>query len=403
MAMGNRPEVKTASGPVVALDVGLLAQQLATAMARVPFRHPFAGTSSPASNLVISMTREVTRAFMGYSSALRIPEFRSLELMLDDICKVIMPPVVRSLDVESHTVEYGGVPGVLYRPRHAAPVGLILYLHGGGYIGTSPNMYAFFTARVCRDTDCAVFVADYRLAPEFPYPAGAEDASASYTDLVARGVPAERIFLAGDSGGGGLATTLLLEPPAHVLPVRPAGLVLFSPEVDLRMDEPSITENAERDILPWNIPTAAYLHGFDATSKEVSPLTADLSGFPPTCVTWGGDEMFRDPIRRFVARLRQAGVSIEAQEFPGMFHVFPILVPWADASRDAFGLVRSFIHQIVEGTPPITRTASLIPDGAASLASSPGAEPVATDTNKTGKSAGNESMRRRKVRTPPSH
>src|SRR6516164_8433028 len=99
MAMGNRPEVKTAPAPVVALDLGLLAQQLATAMARVPFRHPFAGNSSPASNLVISMTREVTRAFMGYSSALRIPEFRSLELMLDDICKVIMPPVVRSLDV----------------------------------------------------------------------------------------------------------------------------------------------------------------------------------------------------------------------------------------------------------------------------------------------------------------
>ena len=237
MAMGNRPEVKTAPAPVVALDVGLLAQQLATAMARVPFRHPFAGNSSPASNLLISMTREVIRAFMGYSSALRIQEFRSLELVLDDICKVIMPPVVRSLDVESHAVEYGGVPGVLYRPRHAAPVGLILYLHGGGYIGTSPNMYAFFTARVCRDTGSAVFVADYRLAPEFPYPAGAEDASAAYTDLVAHGVPAERIFLAGDSGGGGLSTTLLLEPLAHVLPVRPAGLVLFSPEVDLRLDE----------------------------------------------------------------------------------------------------------------------------------------------------------------------
>jgi monoterpene epsilon-lactone hydrolase len=380
MAMGNRPEVKTASAPIVALDLGLLAQQLATAMARVPFCHPFAGNSSPASNLVISMTREVIRAFMGYSSALRIPEFRSVELVLDDICKVIMPPVVRSLDVESHAVEYGGVPGVLYRPRHGSPVGLILYLHGGGYIGTSPNMYAFFTARVCRDTDCAVFVADYRLAPEFPYPAGAEDASAAYTDLVARGVPPERIFLAGDSGGGGLATTLLLEPLAHVLPVRPAGLVLFSPEVDLRLDEPSITENAERDILPWNIPTAAYLHGFDATSKEVSPLTADLSGFPPTCVTWGEDEMFRDPIRRYVDRLRQAGVSTEAQEFPGMFHVFPILVPWAEASRDVFGLVRSFIHQIVEDTPPITTTASLIPDRADSPASaSPGAERVATD------------------------
>jgi acetyl esterase/lipase len=297
---------------------------------------------------------------MGYSSSLRIPEFRSLELVLDDICKVIMPPVVRSLDVEWHSVEYGGVPGILYVPRHTAPVGVILYLHGGGYIGTSPTMYAFFTARVCRETECAVFVADYRLAPEFPYPAGAEDACAAYIDIVDRGVPAGRIFLAGDSGGGGLANTIL-ERPGHVLPARPAGLVLFSPEVDLTLDEPSITDNADRDILPWNIPTAAYLHGLSATKAEVSPLTADLSGFPPTCVTWGGDEMFRDPIRRYVQRLRDAGVQTDSEEFPGMFHVFQILMPWAEASRDAFRLVRSFIHKIVEDAPPLREIAALHP------------------------------------------
>jgi acetyl esterase/lipase len=215
-------------------------------------------------------------------------------------------------------------------------------------------MYAFFTSRVCRETDCAVFVADYRLAPEFPYPAGAEDASSVYAALIEAGAPPGRIFLAGDSGGGGLANTLLLEDPERVAPVRPAGLVLYSPEVDLLLDEPSITENADRDILPWNIPTTTYLHGVDASSESVSPLTADLSDFPPTCVVWGGDEMFRDPIRRYVKRLQHAGVRTEAQEFEGMFHVFPILVPWADDSRDVFRLVRDFIHDIVAEAPPLS-------------------------------------------------
>ena len=112
----------------------------------------------------------------------------------------------------------------------------MLYLHGGGYIGTSPNMYAFFTAQVCRQTGCAVFVADYRLAPEFPYPAGAEDASAVFEGDAPLGIPCERIFLAGDSGGGGLANTVLLEDPRRRAGA-PAGLVLFSPEVDLRLDE----------------------------------------------------------------------------------------------------------------------------------------------------------------------
>lgn len=353
MAMGNRPDVRTAPAPIAALDVSLLAGQLATALARVPFRHPFEGQSSPVSNLGISVTREVIRSFMGYASSLRIPEFRSLELVLDEICQWIMPPFVRSLDVESHPTEFGGVPGILYVPRHRRPAGVILYLHGGGYIGTSPTMYAFFTARVCRETECATFVADYRLAPEFPYPAGAEDASAVYADLVGLGIPPERIFLAGDSGGGGLANTLLLECPEHIDPVRPAGLVLFSPEVDLRLDEASVTENADRDILPWNIPTTAYLHGTDASSQPLDPLDADLSGFPPTCVTWGGDEMFRDPIRRYVQHLRAAGVPTDAREFEGMFHVFQILMPWADDSREAFRHVRDFIHRVVDDARPV--------------------------------------------------
>jgi monoterpene epsilon-lactone hydrolase len=353
MAMGNRPEVKTAPAPIVALDVSLLAGHFATALARVPFRHPFAGESSPVSNLGIAVTREVIRAFMGYASSLRIPEFRSLELVLDDICKRIMPPIVRSLDVEGRAAEFGGVPGILYVQRHQTPVGVVLYLHGGGYIGTSPTMYAFFTARVCRETGCAVFVADYRLAPEFPYPAGAEDASAIYMDLIGRGAPAARIFLAGDSGGGGLANTVLLECFERFDPVRPAGLLLFSPEVDLRLDEDSVTDNADRDILPWNIPTSAYLHGYDATSSPVAPLNADLHGFPPTCVTWGGDEMFRDPIRRYVARLRAAGVPTDAQEFEGMFHVFEILMPWADDSREVSRLVHRFIQRVLEDAPPL--------------------------------------------------
>ncbi len=354
MAMGNRPEVKTAVAPIVALDVTLLAQQLTTALARVPFRHPLRGQSSPLSNLGIAVTRELTRCFIGYASSLRIPEFRSLELVVDEICQWVMPPFVHSLDVDGFPSQFGGVPGILYVPRAVPPVGVILYLHGGGYIGTSPTMYAFFTSRVCRETECAVFVADYRLAPEFPFPAGAEDASAVYHDFTNRGVRRERIFIAGDSGGGGLANTLVLANPARIEPVYPAGLVLFSPEVDLQLDEPSITENAEHDILPWNIPTASYLHGFDPTAASVSPLTADLTGFPPTFVSWGGDEMFRDPIRRYVQRLRDAGVPTDAHEYEGMFHVFQMLMPWAEDSRDVFRRIHHFIHDLTSDLPPPT-------------------------------------------------
>ena len=352
MVMADRPEVETAAAPVVAIDTVLLAQQMLAALARLPFRRPLRGRSTPLSNLGANLTREVIRSFMGYCSSLPIAEFRSIELLLDDLCRVVMPPVVSARDVAHTRTTLGGVPGILYVPKGAPPQGVSLYLHGGGYIGTSPTMYAFFTSRICARTRCAVFVADYRLAPEFPFPAGLVDAGRVVEALTGAGVPPERLLVAGDSGGGGLATSLVLAAPRY-LPVRPAGVVLFSPEVDMRLDEPSVTENAAVDILPWNIPTSSYLHGVDASNGLVSAVDADLEGFPPTAVSWGGDEMFRDPIRRFVERLEAAGVDVHAHEVPGMFHVFQILMPWAEESRTIYDHVGRFADRILEGAPPL--------------------------------------------------
>ena len=338
---------------------------------------------------------------MGYASSLPIDEFRSIEQMLDGVCTAVMPPVVAAYGVQASRAEFGGVPGVLYLPPGRDPHGVILYLHGGGYIGTSPRMYSFFTAPLCRETGCAVFVADYRLAPEFPFPAGVEDAAAVLSELTHRGVPIERTFVAGDSGGGGLANTLILRRLAQVDATPPAGLILFSPEVDLELDEPSVTENAALDILPWNIPTAAYLHGVDPDEGFVGAAYANLTGFPPTFVTWGADEMFRDPIRRYVKRLDHAGVTNYACEVPGMFHVFPILVPWA-GEPVVYDEVRPLRRRLVADHPTYEnatdRTAT--DDGAAIGRGAPDEGPP--DTDDTAHDGGNEGRRRpRSGEAPP--
>jgi len=343
--------------PITALDTLLLGQQLTVALARIPFRRPLEGHSSRLSNLGQNVTREVIRSFMGYVTSLPVPEFRSIELLLDDLCQVVLPPIVHARGVDRTATEIGGVPGILYVPREGTPRGVILYLHGGGYIGTSPAMYAFFTSRIAATTGCATFVADYRLAPEFPFPAGLDDAGDVLDAVIAVGVPKERLFLAGDSGGGGLANSLVLAARETTHLVRPAGLILFSPEVDLGLGEPSVTENASRDILPWNIPTVPYLHGADATEGEASSINADLHGFPPTAISWGGDEMFRNPIRTFVRHLEDADVEVHAHEVPGMFHVFQILMPWADESQAIYEHVGQFVDGLLTDAPPL-------PDGA---------------------------------------
>jgi hypothetical protein len=75
----------------------------------------------------------------------------------------------------------------------------------------------------------------------------------------------------------------------------------------------------------------------------VSAVDQDVDGWPPALVAYGADEMFRDPIREFVAHLEAAGIETVALEEPGMFHVFPILMPWAEASRRVFRAVAGFV------------------------------------------------------------
>ncbi len=346
MVMGRRPNVRTASAPIAAVTVFGLAPSLAAGLMKVPFRRPWAGQQSLADNIGKAVTRQVMRTFMGYSSTLPTEEFRSLEIVLDDICWAVMPPITRAMDVAMTRGEVAGTSGEWYRPRGHPPRGTILYLHGGGYIGTSPTMYAAFNANMARESGCEVFCADYRLAPEFPFPAGLLDAIGVVEALLDGGVPPERLFVAGDSGGGGLATSLLLDGRAHHLP-RPAGLILISPEVDLNLDEPSITENAGNDILPWNIPVTPYLHGVDPHNKYVSAIYADLHGFPPTFVAFGDAEMFRDPIRAFIERLQDDDVELDVIEEPEMFHVYPFLMPWADASRRVFRRIGRFVDGLL--------------------------------------------------------
>ena len=207
-------------------------------------------------------------------------------------------------------------------------------------------MYSLFMAHLARVTGCAVFAADYRLAPEFPFPAAVDDVISVISDLRRQGLACEELVVAGDSGGGGLLGTVLDRMAREDLG-RPAGAVLFSPEVSLTLSEDSITDNAALDVLPWNIPVSPYLHGVDPDDDRVDVLRSNLEFWPPTFVVYGADEMFRDAIRELVTKLRAAKVPHLASEVEGMFHVFPFLLPWARESRHAYEQVGEFVRSVL--------------------------------------------------------
>jgi epsilon-lactone hydrolase len=360
MVMSDRPEVRTASWPVAAVDIAGLASSFIGAIGRLPFRDPWRGPGSQPRNLAVSATREFVRSLLGYASSLPIDEFRSLERVLDEIAGQVLPPFVALRGVASQKEVVGGVPGIWFRPvvsvgdvphqvHDPGRQATIVYLHGGGYIGTSPRMYAVFMAHLAQVTGCAVFVADYRLAPEFPYPAAVDDVLSVIRDLLGGGLAPEKLIIAGDSGGGGLVGTVLHRITESDMGV-PGAVLLFSPEVSLTLNEDSVTENAPLDVLPWNIPVNSYLHGIDPDDERVDVLLDDLAGWPPTFLAYGADEMFRDAIRQLAKKLHDAKVRHEISEVEGMFHVFPFLLPWAQESRDVYRRVGAFLESVLEQT-----------------------------------------------------
>lgn len=251
--------------------------------------------------------------------------------------------------VERGPGEWGGVSGISLRPHVADAGPRVLYLHGGAYCFGSPATHASFVARLASACEVCAFAASYRLAPEHPYPAALDDARAAYLAIAARHKPP---VLVGDSAGGGLALSLAIACRDEGLP-PPAGVALISPWVDLTCGGESIRINAGRDAMlrPQYLDrcASAYAGRFDRSDPRVSPLFADLSGLPAVVVHVAGQELFLSEGVGIAARLRDAGVDVEAKLYKGMWHDFHIhagMMKRADeAVTDLAGWIRERLAQ----------------------------------------------------------
>lgn len=229
------------------------------------------------------------------------------------------------------------VRGEWVRPSQARRGRVLLYLHGGGYICGAPRTHRAITARLARRLGIAVFALDYRLAPEHPYPAALEDALAAWRWLLERGYRADRIWVAGDSAGGGLALALMLAARQERLPL-PGACALFSPWTDLACTGAAIAENIDRCawFMPAQVRFAAGLYAGTAapTDPLVSPLYGDLAGLPPLILHASDSELLRDDTLRLAERAGAAGVPVTLKLWHGLPHAWPNfagLMPEGDA------------------------------------------------------------------------
>ena len=231
--------------------------------------------------------------------------------------------------------------------RSDGPV--MLYLHGGGYVIGSPRSHRHLSARLAQCMLGQVATLDYRLAPEAPWPAAVDDAVAAYRALLET-YPSQRIVIAGDSAGGGLAFISLIRALKQGLPM-PACLIAFSPWVNQQSDGASFDDPGVNDPL-ISRQDADFFADHYAPAKlrrhpEVSPLFADLAGLPPCLIQAGEREVFIADIRKFADALHNAGVPVRCEVWPTMFHVWHLYWPMLARARAAIDDVARFVQSHV--------------------------------------------------------
>lgn len=202
---------------------------------------------------------------------------------------------------------------------------VIMHCHGGGY-STGSSLYArTLTSKLAGSTSMDVFCFDYRLAPEYPYPAAQEDAMRAWNYLMLLGYGARDVILTGDSAGGNLALTLVLKLKQEGR-LLPRGMVLMSPWTDLTSSGKSFQTKAEVDPVldgPYiDRMVTAYAQGQDLENPMISPLFGNLEGFPPTYIQVGENEILLSDSLRLHQAFVDVNVPVRLDVCQGMWHVF---------------------------------------------------------------------------------
>ena len=242
----------------------------------------------------------------------------------------------------TQSVRLGDRPALKVSPAVADSAGAVLFLHGGAFTTCSPFTHRGVAAHLAAASGRQVFLLDYRLAPEHPFPAALEDSEAGYRALLDLGFPADGLAVVGDSAGAGLAlavTVRLRETEVDL----PGALGLLSPWVDLTLETPEVHDDADDTLLrfDWLEESACqYAGAAPRSDPAVSPLFADLTGLPRTMVQAASDEILRGDAERLVERLDAHGVPVHfrlGRDLWHVWHLFAGLVPEATAAVRELG------------------------------------------------------------------
>lgn len=247
----------------------------------------------------------------------------------------------------------GELSARVYRPHKAAPIGLLLYFHGGGFVLGGLNTCDGICCKLAALAGCLVVSVDYRLAPEFKFPAGVEDAYAALQWAIGSSgrfaVSPDRIAVGGDSAGGTLSTVACMMARDRGTPL-PAAQLLFYPGINIKLESPERERLAAldyllgREIIDFLNPLYCE-HEADYESPYCAPAYAnDLRGLPPAMIIAAEFDPLRKENEEYAARLAAANVPTRYIEFPGTIHGFISAFDYIDKGRDALEAGAAFLR-----------------------------------------------------------
>lgn len=227
-------------------------------------------------------------------------------------------------DVEIYTENMNGITTHWFLPRKRKDNAVAVYLHGGGYIMGSIESHRNMLTHFAANLEMRVLFVEYRLAPEFPYPSGVNDAVTVYEYLLQQ-THIEDIFLIGDSAGGGLAVAAVRTIQEKGLQL-PKAVVLLSPWIYLEADAPSYKMNRDSDpiISQERVKRYAEMYRGKQSIEEVTHDDFSLTAFPPVLILVGAGEVLLDDCRNFHASISSMQPNSILSIHNNALHVWPL-------------------------------------------------------------------------------